>query len=167
MSRSIGAGILVLYVDDIIFGQGNNEGQVRNVLRGGVNTFLDMDIPRSRSTGVLLLQQRKYINVIMKRFYVAECNPAPTPGDGLFPPTGTTLDLGVPSPVSRTCGELHLSGVLHKTGYRLPCHAALKIPGQANSSTPINCKTAPTLPEGHPKPAPTIRGWEHHYYWFC
>ncbi|CAN0505865.1 unnamed protein product, partial [Discosporangium mesarthrocarpum] len=73
---------------------------------GDVTTFLGMDIVRDRSTGVLLVQQCRYIHSILERFNMAHCNPSATPGDGVFPPTGALLDIKTTTYYQELVGSL-------------------------------------------------------------
>ncbi|CAN0442910.1 unnamed protein product, partial [Discosporangium mesarthrocarpum] len=73
---------------------------------GDVTTFLGMDIVRDHSTGVLLVLQYRYIHAILERFNMAHCNPSATPGDGVFPPAGTLLDIKTTTYYQELVGSL-------------------------------------------------------------
>ncbi|CAM9513306.1 unnamed protein product, partial [Discosporangium mesarthrocarpum] len=87
---------------------------------------------------------------------MAKCNPAATPGDGVFTTVGKPLDTG---PL-RQDQELVGSFIYLVSSTRLDiayCHSALTSPEQTRSSSPVLGKTTPSLLERGSKSAPTMQ----------
>lgn len=81
--------IIAVYVDDIlIFGKNREEIQhLKSSLKekfemtdmGDAHMYLGMQITRNRKLNTLFLDQRKYIQVVLDRFKMTDCNPVSTP----------------------------------------------------------------------------------------
>uniref|UniRef100_A0A1Y1K3D6 Reverse transcriptase Ty1/copia-type domain-containing protein n=1 Tax=Photinus pyralis TaxID=7054 RepID=A0A1Y1K3D6_PHOPY len=81
--------LLLLYVDDLIL-LGKNLDKILIVKRliaaefemrdmGEIKTFLGINIQRNRDAGTLYLSQRKYLEDVLRRFNMNNCNPVATP----------------------------------------------------------------------------------------
>ena len=85
-SRSL---LVAVYVDDIlIFGKNKVEIQNLKVLlhnrfdmtdMGSAHMYLGMQISRNRTSNTITLDQRKYVQIVLDRFNMSNCNPVSTP----------------------------------------------------------------------------------------
>lgn len=81
--------LVAVYVDDLlIFGKDKNDiqdikSQLHNRFQmtdmGPAHLYLGMQITRDRKHRTLLLNQKKYIQIVLERFNMTECNPVSTP----------------------------------------------------------------------------------------
>ena len=81
--------LVAVYVDDIlIFGKDKIQiNRLKNLLHrrfqmtdlGQASMYLGMQITRDRNRNTIFLNQRKYIEIILDRFKMTDCNPVSTP----------------------------------------------------------------------------------------
>lgn len=83
--------IIVTYVDDLLLLL--NDVNLKNAIKeklqstfkiknlGEVSKFLGINITRDRNGGIISIDQSEYIEEILKRFDMSECNPEITPLD--------------------------------------------------------------------------------------
>lgn len=81
--------LVAVYVDDLLI-FGKNKHQIQNLKEklhkrfqmtdlGPAHLYLGMQIARNRSTHTLYLDQKKYIQIVLERFNMTNCNPVSTP----------------------------------------------------------------------------------------
>jgi hypothetical protein len=81
--------LVAVYVDDLLI-FGKNKQQIQNLKAqlqnrfqmtdlGPAHLYLGMQITRDRQKGTLTLDQKKYIEIVLERFNMTECNSVATP----------------------------------------------------------------------------------------
>jgi len=94
--------ILIIYVDDVLFTGSDQKylGIMKEKFMkvwechdlGTAKEYLGMEIQRNPSTGSLIVDQVKYLDKILKRFDMQDCNPANTPLPEKYDPVASTRE---------------------------------------------------------------------------